>query len=388
MNNKIKKEKILIFIAHYLPGNKIGGPLNSVLNITNNLKDEYDFYIITSDRDMGENKCYNNIITNKWLNIEGTNVIYLAPGIKFYLNIYNHFKRNKYNKIYLNSFFEFKFSIFIVLLNFFKLLKINNIIVAPRGELFEEELNFGKYKKKKFLKIINLFGIYKNVIWHSTAEMETETIKNNILNPKIRLARVLADISCSLNTIKEPEFVLHEENVLKLIFLSRISKEKNLIFALRILKEVTCNTEFHIYGPIEDLKIWNECMEEVKLMPKNVIVNYKGNVEKKFVKTYFSKYDIFLFPTYLENFGHVISESLSVGTPVLISDGTPWRSLEEKGLGWDFNLHNKECFIDVIQKYALKSKDEKLIFRREIIKSYSLQVKKDDLLNENINLFK
>lgn len=385
----MEKQKILIFIAHYLPGYKIGGPLNSVLNITNNLKEDYDFYVITSDRDMGDSIPFENLSINKWVTKEGSNVMYFEPGCKYYYNIYKHFKKNTYDSIYLNSLFEFKFSIFIVLLNYFKLIKINKIIVAPRGELFKEALNFGKSKKQYFLKTINFLKIYKNVIWHSTADIETETIRSNITNPRIRLAKVLADTSCTLFEIDEPEFNLYEEqDVLKIIFLSRISKEKNLIYALRILKEVTCFVEFHIYGPIEDNKIWNECVDEIKLMPQNVIVKYKGNVEKKFVKSHFSKYDLFLFPTHLENFGHVINESLSVGTPVLLSDSTPWRSLEKKGLGWDFNLTSKECFIDVIQQYALKSIEEKLIYKKGVIKAYSVQVNQDNLVKENINLFK
>jgi len=384
----MKKEKILIFIGSYLPGYKIGGPLNSVLNITKNLKENYDFYIITSDRDMGDKVAYKNIDTNKWINIDGSNIMYFKPGMIYYWNIYKHLKRNTYDVIYFNSLFEFKFSIFVVFLNYFKLVKLNKIIVAPRGELFEEALNFGKNKKHWFLKIINFLGIYKNVTWHSTADIETVTINNNISNPKVKLAKVLADTSCKIFEIKEPDFNLQERNVLKIIFLSRISKEKNLIYALRILKEVSCFVEFHIYGPKEDNIIWNECVDEIKLMPKNVIVKYKGNVEKKFVKSHFSKYDLFLFPTYLENYGHVINESLSVGTPVLLSDNTPWRSLEKKGLGWDFNLTNKESFIDTIQRCAQQSFNEKLIFRNQIVKSYVTQVNHDEVLKENINLFK
>lgn len=384
----MKKDKILIFIAHYLPGYKIGGPLNSVLNITKSLKEDYDFYIITSDRDMGDSRSYENICINKWLNIEGTSTMYFDPGFKYYWNIYKHLKRNKYDSIYLNSLFEFKFSIFIVFLNYFNLIKINKIIIAPRGELFKEALNFGKNKKQYFLKIINFLGIYKNVFWHSTAEIETVTIINNISNPKVQLAKVLGDTSCTLLEIKDPEFNFYERNVLKIIFLSRISKEKNLIYALRILKEVSCFVEFHIYGPLEDKKIWNECVDEIKLMPQNVIVLYKGNVEKKFVKSYFSKYDLFLFPTQLENYGHVINESFSVGTPVLISDNTPWRSLEKKGLGWDVNLNNKKYFIDIIERLAQKSLNEKSENRNIVIKSYQALLDMEDIVNENVNLFK
>ena len=35
-------------------------------------------------------------------------------------------------------------------------------------------------------------------------------------------------------------------------------------------------------------------------------------------------HDLFVFPTLGENFGHVIYESLMCGTPVLVSDNTPW----------------------------------------------------------------
>jgi hypothetical protein len=38
-------------------------------------------------------------------------------------------------------------------------------------------------------------------------------------------------------------------------------------------------------------------------------------------------------PTTHENYGHAIIESWGFGRPVLLSDKTPWRDLQEKGLG-------------------------------------------------------
>ena len=244
---KTSDDKILILISHYLPGYKIGGPLNSVLSITKNLEDYYNFFIITSDRDMGDEKSYINIEKNKWLKTDSAVAMYFSPGISYYWNIYKHLRKNSYNIVYLNSLFEWKFSIFIILLNYFRLFKTNKIIVAPRGELFDEAIKFGKFKKQAFLRIANFLGLYNRVIWHSTAEIETLTINNNIPNPEIRLARTLSNTTCTLFEIKEPEFSLKQGVSLKVIFLSRISKEKNLIYALRVLKEVSCFVEFHIY---------------------------------------------------------------------------------------------------------------------------------------------
>ena len=53
---------------------------------------------------------------------------------------------------------------------------------------------------------------------------------------------------------------------------------------------------------------------------------------KKVIET-FSKYDVFLFPTKGENYGHVIFEALAGGCIPIISDQTPWNDIEQAGCG-------------------------------------------------------
>jgi glycosyltransferase involved in cell wall biosynthesis len=57
-----------------------------------------------------------------------------------------------------------------------------------------------------------------------------------------------------------------------------------------------------------------------------------------------------LLPTLGENYSHVICEALSAGCPVLISDRTPWRNLQDKGVGWDIPLEEEERFRAVLQQ--------------------------------------
>ena len=71
------------------------------------------------------------------------------------------------------------------------------------------------------------------------------------------------------------------------------------------------------------------------------------------------KYDLFLFPSGGENYGHVIAESLSSGTPVLISKNTPWLDLESQNLGWDIDLKDMDSFVEIIEKVARMSHDER-----------------------------
>jgi len=52
------KPRILVVTGHYLPGFKAGGPLRSVANLVNCLRDEFEFLILTSDRDLGDTEAY------------------------------------------------------------------------------------------------------------------------------------------------------------------------------------------------------------------------------------------------------------------------------------------------------------------------------------------
>ena len=85
----------------------------------------------------------------------------------------------------------------------------------------------------------------------------------------------------------------------------------------------------------------NECNKVI--LEKDVKAEYKGVAKPNELDEILIKYDFFLFPTLHENFGHVISESLLRGTPVICSDQTYWRNLEKQKAGFDLPL-DKEVF--------------------------------------------
>jgi glycosyltransferase involved in cell wall biosynthesis len=44
--------------------------------------------------------------------------------------------------------------------------------------------------------------------------------------------------------------------------------------------------------------------------------------------------DLFVLPTYSENFGMTVAEALAAGVPAIVSKGAPWQDLEQKRAGW------------------------------------------------------
>jgi glycosyltransferase involved in cell wall biosynthesis len=116
---------------------------------------------------------------------------------------------------------------------------------------------------------------------------------------------------------------------------------------------------FDIYGPAEDGEYWNCCRQLMKRLPANVSVKYWGGVPSDQVASIIDRHDLLFLPTRGENYGHVIAEALSVGTPVLLSDQTPWRNLQADGMGWDIPLADSAGFAGAIDGLAATTQQEK-----------------------------
>jgi glycosyltransferase involved in cell wall biosynthesis len=173
---------------------------------------------------------------------------------------------------------------------------------------------------------------------------------------------------------------------LKIIFLSRISREKNLDLALQMLMKVEACIVFDIYGPIEDASYWLKCQKMILELPPNITVRYCKIVPPSKILGTFSAYDLFLFPTGGEAYGNVIAESLIAGTQVLISKNTPWRNLEVDSLGWDIDLNMIDSFVDIIEAVALTSSSDRLIKRDQVKNSVNLRLTDSWVLESNLKL--
>ena len=75
----LNKPKILILVGYYLPGYKAGGPLRTISNIVDDLGGDFEFWIVTRDRDLGDDVPYTCVSVNKWLAVGKARVFYASP---------------------------------------------------------------------------------------------------------------------------------------------------------------------------------------------------------------------------------------------------------------------------------------------------------------------
>ncbi|MBA3679765.1 MAG: glycosyltransferase [Bacteroidetes bacterium] len=337
----------------YLPGTKAGGPVRSVFSMINLLKKYFDFYIITSNKDLGSNKEYPNITPNTIFEKEGVKYFYFNDAHNTVDNLLALLTKIKPDLIYLNSFWSFTFSINIIRLKNKKLIEAP-ILLAPRGMLSKGALSLKAYKKNIYLISAKLFGWYKHVQFHATNKQEEQDIKARFRSATITIASNLNSGTIIQNT------TLKTPGKLNVFFLSRISEVKNLHFALEVLKEIPAAVfiNYDIYGNLEDPDYWSRCSEIIKQLPKNVTATYKGELAFNEVQTTIANYHTLFLPTLNENFGHSIVESLLSGCPVVISDQTPWNDLEKYNAGYALGLDKKQKFIDALISLAKLNQDE------------------------------
>ena len=141
---------------------------------------------------------------------------------------------------------------------------------------------------------------------------------------------------------------------MRLVYISRISPKKNLMAAIEYLHLVNknCKIEFSIIGTIEDKQYWNECKAKIATLPGNITCKYSGEMESNKIIPAFQQFHFSILPTFSENYGQVIPESFAGGTPVILSDRTPWQDLDERSAGWVIPFEDSARFVKTIEDCA------------------------------------
>ncbi len=206
------------------------------------------------------------------------------------------------------------------------------LILHPRGMLEPWAIQHKGGKKRLALALYQRRDLATARVLVATAEQEYENLRalglrqpiailpNGVPLPPADDVRVRP-----LRPASAPHTVL---------FLSRVQGKKgllNLIDAWAQLRPM--GWRLQIAGPEEDGHL-AEVLARARQAGISEAVEYVGVVDGAAKSTLYHAADLFVLPTFSENFGVVVAEALAHGLPVITTQGAPWADLPVFGCGW------------------------------------------------------
>ena len=193
------------------------------------------------------------------------------------------------------------------------------------------------------------------IFFHATSDDEVVGLKRFF---KVKQDQIYQIVNIPVTAAENPVFNNKQKDNIRIMFVSRIHEVKNILLAIQIVKSLKCSAVFDIYGPIESKDYWDICLREMEQLPENIQINYCGSIPMDEVGKTFQNYDVFLFPTINENYGHVIAEALANGCPTILSKGTtPWDDLDGIA-GYIADLNDIKAFEEKLEKLATLDEKE------------------------------
>ncbi len=323
---------ILIITEFFHPFSDAGGPIRSIENILLLFNKNFDITVLTSDIDYKGN-ILPKVINSNILQIEpitGCNTLYISSTLKGLIISFNTIKCT--HTVYVNGLFK-------PTLNLVPIIKSNKLIVAPRGMLQKPLLKQRWFQKRLYLSLLKFIFFFKNVKWHATTLQEAFEIKNVFGDQ----SEIIIISNIPVSPYKVAKSTSKDSLSLSVVYYGLIVENKGLLTLIKTLKSLNLPVSLDIYGSVKDQAYWKLCQQEINDNDSLATFNYKGHANPADSQTILASYDALVLLTKGENFGHSIYEALSVGTPVIISNKTPWVFEESvTSAGWIVNYANNE----------------------------------------------
>ena len=213
------------------------------------------------------------------------------------------------------------------------------LIISPRGMLEPWALSYRSWKKTIAWHLYQRRDLQAATVLHATSKQEAKNIQS--LGFHLPIAMIPNGVNIP-DLLKPPK---QDQKLKTALFLSRVHPKKGLINLVHAWAKVCpANWRVIIAGPDESGHR-AEVEQVIKQLGLTNIFKCIGSVKDQDKWELYSQSDLFILPTYSENFGIVIAEALACGTPVITTKGAPWAELDEHKCGWWIDIG-----IDPLQK--------------------------------------
>lgn len=219
--------------------------------------------------------------------------------------------------------------------------------IAPRGMLEPWSLNAKKWKKRLAMWCYQRLDLACAAALHATAISEAEQFRKLGFKQPIIISPNGVDLPAMM-----PPRTTRKDGKKTILFLSRIHPKKGLMELVEAWAKVRrsalvadcrrtgdggretgnvtnelLNWHIEYVGPDYDGHL-GEVQRKIKDLGLEADFTYLGDLSDVEKWTAYRRADVFVLPTYSENFGIVVAEALAAGVPVITTKGAPWSELQ------------------------------------------------------------
>jgi glycosyltransferase involved in cell wall biosynthesis len=253
------------------------------------------------------------------------------------------------------------------------------LVISPRGMLESWSLKHSRAKKYLAWLLYERQNLTKATVFHATSSLELESIRKlGYQQPIALIPNGITLPQYSQSPAKDTLINLFPELAGKnwLLFLSRIHPKKGLEDLLLTWQKLSSQfPDWHLIIAGSDLIGYQQKLQELtQILNLTNRVTFTGMLSGETKASALNNADLFILPTYSENFGIAIAESLAHSVPVITTKNAPWQDLIQYDCGWwiDNNLSVLET---TLTKALTLSKTERKLMgengKKLVVNNYS-----------------
>ncbi len=202
-------------------------------------------------------------------------------------------------------------------------------IVSTHGMIEPWALQQSRFKKRVAMWLYQRRCLESAFCIRATSALEAQSIRKAGFKNKIALIPNGAKIPPALSPRN-----ISPDRIRRVLFLSRIHPKKGLLNLVKAWHEVKPNGwQLLIIGP-DEVNHLAEVQAAVRARNLQGQIIFQGETLGAEKTKLYCESDLFVLPSFSENFGLVIAEALVCGTPVITTRATPWEELKKHQCGW------------------------------------------------------